>query len=79
MLSAELSPELMVEVIPLIKLETVDFALLSLLLIVLRTLSHFEEAAVLTLDHAELATLVIVLVAELTAERRPRSCCSPWS
>lgn len=35
MLSAELSPELMVEVIPLIKLETVDFALLSLLLIVL--------------------------------------------
>ena len=39
-LSAELSPELMVDVIPLIKLETVDFALLSLLLIVLRMLSH---------------------------------------
>lgn len=54
MLSAELSPELMVEVIPLIKLETVDCALLSLLLIVLRTLSHLEEAQRLTLDHADL-------------------------
>ena len=67
-LNAELRFELIVEVIPLIMLETVDFALLSLLLIVLRMLSHLEDAAELTVDHAELATLLIALVAVLTAD-----------
>ena len=68
MLNAELRFELIVEVIPLIILETVDFALLSLLLIVLLMLSHLEDAAELIVDHAELATLLIVLVAVLTAD-----------
>mgnify|MGYP000266214938 CR=1 FL=1 len=58
----------MVELIPLLMLETVDFALLSLSLIVLLMLSHLEEAVELTVDHVELATLLIVLVAVLTAD-----------